>query len=640
MSNSPASTPVKSAHALPSYLNAEHLGPWGIYLQQVDRVTPYLGSLSRWVETLKRPKRALIVDVPIELDNGTMAHFEGYRVQHNTSRGPGKGGVRFHQDVTLSEVMALSAWMSVKNAAVNLPFGGAKGGIRVDPKTLSRGELERLTRRYTSEIGIIIGPTKDIPAPDVNTNEQIMAWMMDTYSMNEGATASGVVTGKPIALGGSLGRREATGRGVFTVGQEAAGHMGLDITQAKIAVQGFGNVGGIAAKLFAQAGATVVLGSATPSLETWLACKGPEPACRLLRLPKRIGSRPLPPVRLVDMRQELAEGHRRLISRPLMERLETLKDRGEQAVVLVPRRGYSSFLSCRSCGEVVQCPHCDVALTVHRQKGGREWLRCHWCDHRDEIGERCGHCGSTAFKPFGAGTQRVMEQLESELEGLRLLRFDRDTTRGRDGHRRLLEQFASGEADVLVGTQMLAKGMDLPDVTLAAVLAADGLLHRPDLRASEQSLQLLLQLAGRAGRGDRPGEVLVQTYCPDHPVIRHLVDGRYEAFLEEELQLRRSAALVPFSRACLLRLAGPSPSGTATAAAALAERLRPALQAANWLLIGPAPAPVARVAGRSRWQLLLHGPTSGPLPLPQEAELRAGLPREVSLAIDPDPLEL
>jgi glutamate dehydrogenase (NAD(P)+) len=258
MSIPAASAKATSPHALPSYLNPDHPGPWGIYLQQVDRVTPYLGSLSRWVETLKRPKRALIVDVPIELDNGTMAHFEGYRVQHNTSRGPGKGGMRFHQDVTLSEVMALSAWMSVKNAAVNLPFGGAKGGIRVDPKTLSLGELERLTRRYTSEIGIIIGPTKDIPAPDVNTNEQIMAWMMDTYSMNEGATASGVVTGKPIALGGSLGRREATGRGVYTVGQEAAQHIGLDITKAKIAVQGFGNVGGIAAKLFAQAGATVV----------------------------------------------------------------------------------------------------------------------------------------------------------------------------------------------------------------------------------------------------------------------------------------------------------------------------------------------------------------------------------------------
>ena len=244
--------------ALPSYLQADKLGPWGIYLQQVDRVVPYLGHLARWADTLRRPKRALIVDVPIQMDNGSIAHFEGYRVQHNTSRGPGKGGVRFHQDVTLSEVMALSAWMSIKNAAVNVPYGGAKGGIRVDPKTLSLGELERMTRRYTSEIGIIIGPTKDIPAPDVNTNEQIMAWMMDTYSMNEGATATGVVTGKPVDLGGSLGRRDATGRGVFTVGVEAARHIGLDIATARVAVQGFGNVGGVAGRLFAEAGARIV----------------------------------------------------------------------------------------------------------------------------------------------------------------------------------------------------------------------------------------------------------------------------------------------------------------------------------------------------------------------------------------------
>lgn len=247
-----------SVHALPSYLQADHLGPWGIFLQQVDRVTPYLGDLARWVETLKRPKRMLIVDVPIHLDNGTVAHFEGYRVQHNTSRGPGKGGVRFHQDVTLSEVMALAAWMSIKNAAVNVPYGGAKGGIRVDPRQLSASELERVTRRYTSEIGLIIGPTKDIPAPDVNTNEQVMAWMMDTYSMNVGETATGVVTGKPVDLGGSLGRREATGRGVFTVGVEAARRLGLEINGATVAVQGFGNVGGVSARLFAEAGARIV----------------------------------------------------------------------------------------------------------------------------------------------------------------------------------------------------------------------------------------------------------------------------------------------------------------------------------------------------------------------------------------------
>jgi glutamate dehydrogenase (NAD(P)+) len=232
--------------------------PWRTYCAQVDRVVPYLGDLSRWAETLKRPKRSLIVDVPIELDNGTIQHFEGYRVQHSLSRGPGKGGVRFHPAVTLEEVMALAAWMTIKNAAVNLPYGGAKGGIRVDPRQLSRKELERLTRRYTSEIGVIIGPQQDIPAPDVNTDGQIMAWMMDTYSMNVGATATGVVTGKPVDLGGSLGRIKATGRGVFLTGKEAAGRLGMKLDAARVAVQGFGNVGSVAAELFVQAGARVV----------------------------------------------------------------------------------------------------------------------------------------------------------------------------------------------------------------------------------------------------------------------------------------------------------------------------------------------------------------------------------------------
>ncbi len=241
-----------------SYVHPTADSPWGTYLSQVDRVIPYLGHLAKWGETLKRPKRALIVDVPIEMDDGTIMHFEGYRVQHNLSRGPGKGGVRYHPDVTLEEVMALSAWMTVKNAAVNLPYGGAKGGIRVDPKKLSLKELEKITRRYTSEIGIIIGPQQDIPAPDVNTNGQIMAWMMDTYSMNVGATATGVVTGKPIHLGGSLGRVKATGRGVFVTGREAARRINLNLDGAKVAVQGFGNVGSSAAELFAQAGAKIV----------------------------------------------------------------------------------------------------------------------------------------------------------------------------------------------------------------------------------------------------------------------------------------------------------------------------------------------------------------------------------------------
>jgi glutamate dehydrogenase (NAD(P)+) len=258
----PAKTAQMSAalgsNAPLSYVSMSPDSPWTTYLKQVDRVTPYLGALARWSETLRRPKRALIVDVPIEMDNGAIRHFEGFRVQHNLSRGPGKGGVRYHPAVTLEEVMALAAWMTIKSAAVNLPYGGAKGGIRVDPKTLSLNELEKLTRRYTSEIGLIIGPQQDIPAPDMNTNAQIMAWMMDTYSSNVGYTATGVVTGKPEHLGGSLGRVKATGRGVFVTGREAARRVGLNLENARVAVQGFGNVGFAAAELFAANGAKIV----------------------------------------------------------------------------------------------------------------------------------------------------------------------------------------------------------------------------------------------------------------------------------------------------------------------------------------------------------------------------------------------
>ena len=241
-----------------SFVPAAGPSAWQTYLTQVDRAAQYLGPLSRWLETLKRPKRSLVVDVPIEMDDGRVAHYEGFRVQHNLSRGPGKGGVRYHPDVTLDEVMALAAWMTVKNAAVNLPFGGAKGGVRVDPARLSEKELERVTRRYTSEIGLVIGPQRDIPAPDVNTNPKIMSWMMDTYSMNVGATVTGVVTGKPIQLGGSLGRLKATGRGVFVAAREAARRQKTDVDGCRVAIQGLGNVGTSAAEQFVAAGARLV----------------------------------------------------------------------------------------------------------------------------------------------------------------------------------------------------------------------------------------------------------------------------------------------------------------------------------------------------------------------------------------------
>ena len=243
---------------IPSYLDAENAGPWGVFLEQVDRVTPYLGELSKWVSTLKYPEKTLVVNVPVKLDDGSIAHFEGYRVQHNLSCGPGKGGIRYHQDVSLSEVMALSAWMSIKTAVVGLPYGGAKGGIRFNPRNYSKAEVERITRRYIGEISDFIGVEKDIPGPDINTTGQVMAWMMDAYSKKAGKDCPGIVTGKPVSLGGSLGRVESTGRGVFVVGAAAARDLGIDLQGARISVQGFGNVGGVAASLFAELGAKVV----------------------------------------------------------------------------------------------------------------------------------------------------------------------------------------------------------------------------------------------------------------------------------------------------------------------------------------------------------------------------------------------
>jgi glutamate dehydrogenase (NAD(P)+) len=198
------------------------------------------------------------VSCPVQMDNGTIEVFTGYRVQYNITLGPAKGGIRFHPDVTLDEVSALAAWMTWKCAVAQLPFGGGKGGIVCDPTKMSKRELEALTRRYTAEIIDAVGPDKDVPAPDVNTNEQIMAWFMDTYSMHVGHTATAVVTGKPIEMGGSLGRREATGRGVMIITREAAKHLGLTLKGARIAVQGFGNVGSVAADLLQEMGATIV----------------------------------------------------------------------------------------------------------------------------------------------------------------------------------------------------------------------------------------------------------------------------------------------------------------------------------------------------------------------------------------------
>src|ERR671930_132916 len=214
--------------------------PFESMMERFDRAAQLLNLNPDLYAVMRVPNRELKVYIPVRLDSGRLEVFEGYRVQHNFARGPAKGGIRYSPDVTLDEVRALAAWMTWKCAVVNIPFGGAKGGVICDPAVLSESELERITRRYTAQIMDVIGPEKDVPAPDVNTNEQIMAWMMDTYSMHVGHTTTSVVTGKPLELGGSMGRREATGRGVMIATREAARHVGIDLRGARVAVQGFG----------------------------------------------------------------------------------------------------------------------------------------------------------------------------------------------------------------------------------------------------------------------------------------------------------------------------------------------------------------------------------------------------------------
>jgi glutamate dehydrogenase (NAD(P)+) len=234
------------------------INPWEVAQQQFDLAADRLNLDPGLRRVLREPRRELIVHFPVKMDDGSVQVFTGYRVQHNLGRGPAKGGIRYHQGVTLDEVKALAMWMTWKCAVVGIPYGGGKGGVIVDPKQLSQRELEGLTRRYATEISIIIGPERDIPAPDVNTNSQTMAWIMDTYSMHVGYTVPGVVTGKPIALGGSEGRNEATARGTVFCIVEAARHLNLDLTTARVAVQGFGNAGSIAARLIGEEGSTVV----------------------------------------------------------------------------------------------------------------------------------------------------------------------------------------------------------------------------------------------------------------------------------------------------------------------------------------------------------------------------------------------
>ncbi len=385
--------------------------------------------------------------------------------------------------------------------------------------------------------------------------------------------------------------------------------------------------------------AKLIFGSATPSMTTWKKSVF-EKKFKIVRMCKRISSTKIPEIKIVDMRNEFKNGNTKIFSVELLNLISQLRTKKEQAIILIPRRGHSGFLSCRNCGFLIKCPNCEVPLSVHLGSRGRGWLNCHWCDHKSKLVYNCPDCNSNAFKPFGIGTQRVIEFLNEEFPELRVLRFDRDTTSGKDGHRNILSKFSKGSADILVGTQMLAKGIDIPNITLSVVLAADGLLHRPDISAEEKSLQLFLQLAGRSGRSQKTGSVIFQTYKPSHPVISYLKNRNYEKFLIESSRIRRHAKLFPFCQVSLLKISGEDYELTELTATKLANYLREFCEKKSWKLIGPAPSLISKIGKKFRWQILIYGPEGSLSPLPDRSLLWKLIPKNVFLIVDVNPVEL
>lgn len=380
-------------------------------------------------------------------------------------------------------------------------------------------------------------------------------------------------------------------------------------------------------------GARVVLGSATPSVETYHHAR--QGTYHLLGLSRRIHDRPLPPVEIVDMRAELEAGHRSIFSRRLSEELAACLERGEQAILLINRRGYATFVLCRSCGEAVRCPNCSVSLTYHRTG---EALRCHYCDYREALPQRCPSCRSPYIKHFGAGTQQVFEAATQLLPEARILRLDRDTTSRKGSHQQILDTFAQGQADVLIGTQMVAKGLDLPRVSLVGIMAADSSLNLPDFRAGERTFQLLTQVAGRAGRGEIPGRVVLQTYAPDHASVRFAQAHDFEAFFSSEIHERQDLRYPPFLHLINVVVSAEVAEAAWKVAHTLVQRLEAFPEV---LALGPAEAVLAQLRGRYRVQVLLKAGDLGQARRAlREAVLQTERPQGVRMAIDVEPSSL
>lgn len=357
-------------------------------------------------------------------------------------------------------------------------------------------------------------------------------------------------------------------------------------------------------------GALLLLGSATPSIESYYRAKQGE--FDLLEMPSRIDDRPLPTVQIVDLREEFAKGRRSVFSARLREAIADRLERGEQTILFLNRRGFSTILLCRECGYVARCPHCSVSLTLH---AAIRSLKCHHCGYQREAPEVCPACQSTQIRHFGIGTEKVEEETRVAFPEARVLRMDRDTTRAKDAHVLIHRSFLGGEADILIGTQMVAKGFDFPKVTLVGVITADTALNMPDFRAAERAFQLLTQVSGRAGRGETPGEVVIQTFDPDHYSVQAAITQDYGSFYEQEIENRREPAYPPFAYLVNCIAIDEDERAAKEKIESLAEQLQEIASAlgAGIELLGPAPAPLAKLKGRYRWHLLLRAPDRGAL---------------------------
>nr|WP_077309684.1 primosomal protein N' [Terribacillus halophilus] len=321
----------------------------------------------------------------------------------------------------------------------------------------------------------------------------------------------------------------------------------------------------------------------------------------MLKLPERVNDATMPDYQIIDMRDELHAGNRSIFSRELLDQMKERIRKKEQTVLFLNRRGYSTFVMCRDCGHTVECPHCDITLTYHRSS---EQLKCHYCGYEEPVPHFCPSCESDTIRYFGTGTQKVEETLTQLLPEARIIRMDVDTTRRKGSHEKLLGAFGRGEADILLGTQMIAKGLDFERVTLVGVLAADSMLHLPDFRAAEKTFQLLTQVSGRAGRHALPGEVIIQTYSPEHYSVELAASGDYRPFFQTEMQTRRVFQYPPYFYLALLTISHQNQVKAMQTTQTIAQLLQKHLSD-QVRILGPTASPLARIKDRYRFQCMI-----------------------------------